>query len=348
MAVSKCRGRSSAAMAVLLFALLAACSPPAQGTTGPTSPAPIATAPPTAVPPTATRTRPTITPIPTAGPYAELLALFDYDRAAPLNVSTAATEQRGGVTVGDIAFTNPYGEEVTAYLVRPAGEGPHPAVLYVHWYGFPDGNRDEFLDEAVALAQEGAVALLVDDRFSSHHFRGKWSGSDAASDLQIVIRQVVELRRALDLLVAQQGVDVQRIAYVGHDFGALYGAVLAGVEPRIRTLVLMTPVPEFSDWFLIGTPLPPAQRDDYRAALLPVAPAQYVGHAAPASLFFQFARADGSVSPAQAGNLYSAAGQPARVEWYEGGHALQQNADATRDRLQWLRQELGLAADGGP
>jgi dienelactone hydrolase len=331
-----------AVIALLLLALLSACAPSAPETTVAISPELPATPRPSMPLPTPTRARPTITPIPTAGPYAELLALFDYDQQAPLDVVEVGMEQRGDVTVKDIAFTNPYGEKVTAYLVLPPGESPHPAILYVHWYGEPAGNRQEFLDEAVDLAKEGVVALLVDDYFSSSNLRGKWSGSDAAKDRQLVVRQVVELRRALDLLVAQAGVDPQRIAYVGHDFGALFGAVLAGVDPRLKTLVLMTPVPDFSDWFLIGTPLQPARRDEYRAVLLPVAPAQYVGHAAPASLFFQFARSDGYVSPEQASNLFTAASQPMRVEWYESDHALQQSAAATRDRLEWLRGELGL------
>ena len=47
-----------------------------------------------------------------------------------------------------------------------------------------------------------------------------------------------DLRRALDVLLAQPGVDPKRIAYVGHDFGAMYGAVLAGVDRRVSVWAL--------------------------------------------------------------------------------------------------------------
>lgn len=73
-----------------------------------------------------------------------------------------------------------------------------------------------------------------------------------------------------------------------------------------------------------------------------VAPVQYIGYAAPASLFFQFAHHDGYVSEEQANALFEAAGEPKRIEWYDAGHDLYTNEDATHDRLEWLRTELDL------
>jgi len=58
--------------------------------------------------------------------------------------------------------------------------------------------------------------------------------------------------------------------------------------------------------------------------------------------FFQFANDDIYVSTRQAGVLFEAASEPKRIEWYEGGHDIQNNDTATNDRIEWLRGELGL------
>src|SRR5690349_5932343 len=59
---------------------------------------------------------------------------FDYDQNAPLDLKEIGVEKRGNVTVRDITFVGTK-EPVTAYLVTPAGAGPHAAILYVHWFG---------------------------------------------------------------------------------------------------------------------------------------------------------------------------------------------------------------------
>lgn len=72
-----------------------------------------------------------------------------------------------------------------------------------------------------------------------------------------MIQQVIELRRAIEVLLAQPGVNPERLAYVGHDFGGMFGSVLAGVDERIQTYVIMTAIPDFSDWFLLRRPCLP-------------------------------------------------------------------------------------------
>jgi len=284
---------------------------------------------------------PSATIAPASGSYEEWLAAFEYNARLPLGMEELGVEQRDGVTIHDITFASPLEGKIPAYLVMPQGEGPFPAVLYAHWYDSDHSNRKEFLDESVSLAQEGVVCLLVDELFAAPFPRHKWTGRNAEQDRQIVIQQVIELRRALDVLVARPEVDSARIGFVGHDFGALFGAVLSGVDHRLRAYVLMTAAPEF-DWFTISSALKPSELRQYRSVLMTVAPIEYVPHAAPAALFFQFARNDGFVPEVSALALFNAASEPKRIEWYKGseGHVLQRNEQALQDRLEWMRQEL--------
>lgn len=299
--------------------------------------------------PTATP-KPTALPVPTLSPDAdsveEWASLFATPADFPLDVQEVGSSQAGDVTIRDLTFRSPYEDVIPAYLIVPPGDGLHPAVLYVHWYDtHPNAksNREQFLEEATALAEEGVASLLVDTLIALPGPRQHWRGRSAEDDRELVIRQVVELRLALDVLIAEGQADPERIAYVGHDFGGMFGIVMGAVDGRPRTYVIMASVPDFADWFLLGSTLNGPERAEYRAGMGPVAPLAYVGHLAPASILLQFARSDSFVSEEQANTLFEAASDPRQVEWYTGDHNIHENDSATSDRLDWLRQELGLA-----
>jgi hypothetical protein len=94
-----------------------------------------------------------------AGPDVQL---FDYDAKAPLNFQDTGVKGVSGISVHDITYASPRGGNVPAYLVVPSGEGPFPGIIFVHW---GQGNRTEFLSEALLLARAGAESLLIDGVF---------------------------------------------------------------------------------------------------------------------------------------------------------------------------------------
>src|SRR5215207_3645829 len=79
----------------------------------------------------------------------EVNAMFDYDQSTTPEITEVSAEMRGDVTIRDISYASPVvpDKSITAYLVVPPGEGPFPAVLYVHWYerGAPNSNRTQFV-----------------------------------------------------------------------------------------------------------------------------------------------------------------------------------------------------------
>src|SRR5205814_10091651 len=85
--------------------------------------------------------------------------LLTYDQKAPLDIQETATFDRQGIKVQDITFASPKGGRVTAYLIVPATKGPHAGIVYGHW---GNGNRTEFLPEAIAFAKAGVVSVLID------------------------------------------------------------------------------------------------------------------------------------------------------------------------------------------
>jgi dienelactone hydrolase len=157
---------------------------------------------------------------------------FDYDGGAPLDLQASSAQERADAVVRNISFRRLAGGRTAAYLVKPKTAGPRAAILYVHWYEpeSPTSNRTQFLEEAVALAGRGAVSLVVETMWSDP----KWFGKRTRDgDFARSVQQVKELRRALDVLLAQPGVDRARVAYAGHDFGAMYGIVMGAVDKRL-------------------------------------------------------------------------------------------------------------------
>ena len=279
--------------------------------------------------PTQTTPGSTTTAVPSLDERAQL---FAYDESAPLNVVEKKTKSEKGGEIVDLVF-EAAGRKVSAFLVRPKGK-PKAAVLWAHWYGEEaNPNRKEFLVDALALAQDGVVSLLPQEFFP---WQEKVS-EDAAADRQLAIDQVVQLRRGLDLLQEQAG-DVP-VGFVGHDYGAMFGSMLVA-DKRPQTYVLMTPDATFSDWFLKYF-VRGASKTELDKAFAPLEPVNNVGDAAPASVFLQFAKSDRFVPGYVADKLTDVTSEPKKAESYEAAHKL--DDAARKDRLAWLREELGLS-----
>lgn len=280
-------------------------------------------------PPTESTAATASTAAPSLGERAEL---FSYDQSAPLNLVERKTKSQKGVEVVDVVF-DAANRKVSAFLVRPKGKAT-AAVLWAHWYGEEaNPNRKEFLVDALELAQEGVVSLLPQGFFP-------WMepvSEDADANRQLTIGQVVQLRRGLDVLQEQAG-NVP-VGFVGHDYGAMFGALLVA-DKRPQTYVLMAPDATFSNWFLKYF-VRGASKADLDRAFAPLEPVNNVGDAAPASVFFQFAKSDRYVPGYVADKLTEAASEPKKAESYDAGHELDEAA--RKDRLAWLREQLGLS-----
>ena len=266
--------------------------------------------------------------------------LFAYQKSRAFDLKEESVREQDGVVIRDITYA-PYTPErgrIKAYLVRPAGKGAFAGVLFFHWLGEKNSDRNEFLDEAVALARQGTVSLLIQG-----YFPWMVAPADGQTDRQRVIDETIEVRRALDLLLAQDGVDRKRIGYVGHDYGAMYGAIMAGVDKRVKAYIFMAPIGSFSYWSLAywlrkkDAPF----KESYRQALNTVDPVSQISRAAPATLLFQFANSDEHIPKAEALAFSGAASKPKQVLWYEARHDLEVEA-ARNDRHEWLTRQLGL------
>jgi dienelactone hydrolase len=263
---------------------------------------------------------------------------FAYDRSRPLGLVVRQVERLEGVQVRDLSFTGRNGR-IPAFLLVPGGRGLHPAVVYVHGAG---GGRGDLLAEAMESAKLGAVTLALEMPFGERRSTGLPRGLEGVRVYAARERQsVIEVRRAIDLLQSLPEVADDRIAYVGWSAGGRIGAVLAGVEPRIRAFNLhgtgASPVSEY-------TPaLPPEVKPEVERLLTEVDPLRHVQEHGEAEIFFQNGRRDEIVPREALATVVRAASEPKDVRWYDSGHRPSDRAWAESRR--WLAQRLGLDAE---
>ncbi len=181
------------------------------------------------------------------------------------------------------------------------------------------------------------MSLLVDAMWSAPN----WFGNRIPEkDYENSIRQVIQLRRAVDLLLSQANVDKTRIGFVGHDYGAMYGMLMAGVDQRINTFVFIAPTQSLNDWAFLGPQ--PKSKAAYLKQNSNLELTDYLRQVRNASKFFQFGKGDFYVSHADAAVLFGAATEPKQRKMYEASHKMELG-EIVKDRDEWLIEQLKLS-----
>ncbi|HUE22371.1 MAG TPA: methyltransferase domain-containing protein [Bryobacteraceae bacterium] len=256
-------------------------------------------------------------------------SMFSYDAAAPLNTRLEKPEIADKSLVTTVSFSGSRGP-VSATLVTPSRRGKYPAIIFVPDYG----RRDEFLPEALLLARarRPAVSLLIDGpQERPVGWRRSFNSlSDNDNDRDIHIQAIIDIRRGIDMLSQRDEVDPSRIAYVGHGYGANWGAILSSVEPRLRAFVLVAGFTSLAELMESDDPdmanmrfsMGPERFARYRDSMSAVDPIRFTSSWAGAPILFQFGRFDQFVPRAAAEGLASSISRPQKVIFYDAGHSV--------------------------
>lgn len=265
---------------------------------------------------------------------AELAA---YDDKKPLRVRVEA-ENTGST---DITFKSPRGGDAEATIVLPAnGEGkPSPVAVYMHPYRF---SRSFYYREAFDIAEQGVAVLLLngaqareelpqidllDPVYSADAFRS------------YVRHDLVDLRRALDYLEQRKDIDIDRVAVVGQEYGALPAAGLAAVDDRVDVLILSA-VPAEPSKYWAKEFVPQETYESFHELLRDFDPIRLLG-SIDAEVLIQNPRRDDDWPVREYERLAEEA-DGADVRWYpDYGHNM--GPDADQDRVRWLVETLKAA-----
>ena len=277
------------------------------------------------------------------------LSLFEYDRTAPLDVRDSLESSHFGVDVHRVSFVSPKGGRATGLLHVPhdsvrRASGPLPGVVMLH--GAP-GDAAGMGGMATPVARHGAIVFVLDAPFARRDKNNPlaFTPSDSVDQVQLII----DLQRAVDVLIARADVDAERLAFVGVSYGGAMGALFAGVERRIGAYALLVadggPAAHFTQADGRRMPTLPhiseAQWCRWFDAMEPLASTRLIGRASPARVLFLWGKRDQLVPPHLAAELFRAAGDPKEERWYDSGHGLP--PAAYLDVIDWLARCIGLA-----
>jgi dienelactone hydrolase len=260
---------------------------------------------------------------------------FGYETSAPLGYVDRGRINRPAypIAIHDVSFRSG-SLQIDGFLLVPPGKERRPGVVFVHGSG---GDRSELLAQAAWLAARNVVTLTITEPSTSSP--PAQAATEAAFVRQVgdvQVRDVVTVRRAVDVLQSLPMVDPQRIGYLGWSAGAKTGAFLAASDRRVKALVLLSagaaPLAEFV------ANAQPTLRSSVREILGSVDPIRYIALARPGSVLLEDGTKDEIVPHAALVNIVHAAPRGTTVRWYDAPHAL--DSAAYRDAFGWLTHRL--------
>jgi dienelactone hydrolase len=271
------------------------------------------------------------------GEQRKLAAPFAYDKSRPFQLQSEPTTLGGGrVEVRDVSFTGPAGSRLHGYLVAPSDSGRHPAVFYAHGAG---GDRQELLQQAVAMARRGAVTLTLTMRYSPTRPTLVPPGLQGVRvNAKVDLDAVREVLRAVDFLASLPSVDEDRFGFVGWSAGARTGAIVAGVDHRIKAFDLLAGGALPMSTYIAQAPK--AWQAELEPLFAKIDPLRYVAHAAPSALLFQDGTLDEVFSKEELTTLAREGSEPKELRWYRSGHT--PTKQGWRDSREWLADQLEL------
>jgi dienelactone hydrolase len=271
--------------------------------------------------------------------YRGALPLYQDDAKAPLAAVVQSVSPFGAGRLIRFSYAGADGERVPALLYLPPGAGrahPVPCLVALHGLG---GAKETMAGFALAALGWGDATLAIDEYGQGERPRvATPQGRLGLDALTVGIEHTaVDVRRGLDYLDTRPDIAHSRIGLVGVSLGAIIGTVTAGVEPRLRAVVLIS---GGGDWGLIlhsladenadiaGRPMATLRGTDWdgvRAALAPVDPLTFAPQIAPRPVLMLHGRRDWIIVPAAAQALYAAADGPpdahAQIVWFpQAGH----------------------------
>jgi dienelactone hydrolase len=182
-----------------------------------------------------------------------------WPQGGPLEPVVERSEQKDGYRLDRVTYLVEPGERVAAYLLVPDGASrskPVPGVCVWHQHnGAYDVGKDEpaglklgpMHHTGVALAREGYAVLCPDAAgFGERGQRGRLRGRDLEHFLFgmyvvdgkcLAWKNILDMRRAVDLIASRPEVDARRLGCYGHSMGSTHTWLVGPWEPRLKALV---------------------------------------------------------------------------------------------------------------
>lgn len=193
----------------------------------------------------------------------------DWPDPCPLEPQLRETIPQGGYTIESITYQVEPGDRVPAHLLIPDGcsaSNPAPAIAVWHQHAGqyhlgksePSGLAGNPMHHTgAALAKEGYVVLCPDalafEERQDPTDRLKGMAYERFEFLRYVVagrcmawKNILDMRRAVDMLCERPEVDAERLGCYGHSMGSTHTWLVGPHEPRLKALVGNCCLPTYS------------------------------------------------------------------------------------------------------
>jgi fermentation-respiration switch protein FrsA (DUF1100 family) len=281
-------------------------------------------------------------------------AFYDYDRQLPLEVritdeqQVPASENEPAHRRITLSFMNNRDERIPAMIWIPAKSGVRaPCSFFLHGLG---GNKSNAAPFAVELLKQGYATMALDAAYHGERAAGKQPmyGTTFHRLRDGYMQTVVDYRRAMDYLETRNDIDSRRVTLIGLSMGAIIGAVLGGVETRIKCPVLlvggadrglMSRLSQIDVWKKIRAENPTLDFDEISRIMAPADALNFVDKISPRPLLMINGTKD-DIVPVEANKLlHRTAREPKKIVWLESGHSLPR-AQVLPIIFEWLGKYL--------
>jgi formylglycine-generating enzyme required for sulfatase activity/tRNA A-37 threonylcarbamoyl transferase component Bud32/dienelactone hydrolase len=191
--------------------------------------------------------------------------LYAYDRS-PLNAKQVETSQDSKDWRKEkITLDAAYGKErLTLFLFLPSkGRPPYQTVVF-----YPTARAVYTLSSEVLTDMQFIDYVIQSGRAVAYPvYKGTYgrtatpAGTDTIAGRETLIHASKDLGRSIDYLETRKDIDSKRIAYMGASMGAAFGVILAAVEERVKSVILL------DGGFVSEKPLPGANQADFAARI---------------------------------------------------------------------------------
>lgn len=293
--------------------------------------------------------------------YEEILKAYEYDHSIPLNIEIKETKDFGSYDKIYFSYDSLNGGKVPAVLFMPksriepmkpersSAKGAYPVVFFMHFHVSDKSLADMF----ATWPGYGIAVMAIDGVFKGDR---KEPGKDilmpdpwmSAKHMQM---QVKDILRGFDVLAGYEGIDHERIGYMGISMGALTGTVATAVDERIKSIIIADGAADFSIMFKNSDYGDLLEIKDYmdknglsEAELVDafkyVEPAIFAPRIKNRTVLFQNGVSDTTMSVPAMQKLHKVIGaEKNKVIWYDSGHILPFDR-VVGDSLKWFRNTL--------
>ena len=174
--------------------------------------------------------------------YSLFLKQYAYDKT-PLNDVRESVEEAEDWMREKITFDAAYGNErMMAYLFLPkGGKPPYQTVVYFPGSSTISNRSSQSLGPRADFILKSGRAL-IHPIYKSTYERADDLTSHYPAETTFwkdhVIMWAKDMRRSIDYLETREDIDMEKLAYYGQSWGGASAAIMAAVEPRIKTSVL--------------------------------------------------------------------------------------------------------------